>query len=76
MIRRLEKLMFYYGMSEHWCPLEYANDMKATHPNVDIRICKRGFEHAFVLTSSVSMAEVLWEWFLEKLPDIFTTNRV
>ena len=77
MVRRhKEKLMFYYGKSDHWCPIEYAEAMKASHPDADIRICARGFEHAFVLTNSKGMAEVLWDWLIEKLPHIFSTNKV
>lgn len=66
-----DKLMFYYGTSDHWCPLEYAHDMKKAHPDADIHICERGYQHAFVLKDSVGMAELLWDLLAKKMPHIF-----
>ena len=65
------KLMFYYGREDHWCPRDFYEEMKKRHPGVDIRLCKHGFDHAFVLEQSVPMARVVYEWLKEKEPALF-----
>lgn len=42
-------LSFYYGARDHWCPLEYFEEMKKDHPQCDLTLCDRDIEHAFVL---------------------------
>ena len=66
----IDKLMFYYGQGDPWCPVQYYHDMKKSYPEADIRLCARNMEHAFVLEYSHSMAEVLWDWMIEKVPDL------
>ena len=60
--RNLDKLIFYYGASDHWCPPSYYEDMKARFPLGDIHMCKYGFDHAFVLQQSQPMADICWSW--------------
>ena len=66
----IDKLMFYYGQGDPWCPVQYYHDMKKSYPEADIRLCARNMEHAFVLEYSASMGEVLWDWMTEKLPSL------
>lgn len=56
------KLFWYYGAKDHWCPVEYYQDMKNRFPQMDIVLCKEGFEHAFVLKASKPMADLTWQW--------------
>ncbi|XP_077990763.1 lipid droplet-associated hydrolase-like [Glandiceps talaboti] len=58
----LHKLLFYYGASDHWCPVSYHHKMKLNFPHGDIRLCEKGFDHAFCLESSVEVAEMVWSW--------------
>ncbi len=68
----IHKLMFYYGSNDPWCPLDYCTDMRSSHPSADIKLCKKGFDHAFVLEYSREMAAVLWSWLIEKMPQLST----
>ena len=70
-----EKLMFYYGTVDKWCPKQYCKDMKARHPNVDITFCDRELEHAFVLKSSDEMAGILYAYLSKKFPKMFKFPR-
>nr|UCK81627.1 proteasome inhibitor PI31 subunit [Arenicola marina] len=63
----LNRLMFYYGSRDHWCPVQYYEDMKARFPDGDIMLCQQGIEHAFVLGSSKLMADIIWDWLHRKV---------
>lgn len=58
----LEKLIFYYGTTDRWVPVSYYEDMKARFPRGEIHLCKRKFDHAFVLESSKEVAEMVASW--------------
>ncbi|XP_078069201.1 lipid droplet-associated hydrolase isoform X2 [Mustelus asterias] len=60
--RYLDKLIFYYGHNDHWCPIEYYEDMKRSFPDGTIHLCQRGIRHAFVLDANVEMAQMLIDW--------------
>ncbi|XP_026166552.1 lipid droplet-associated hydrolase isoform X1 [Mastacembelus armatus] len=60
--KNLEKLIFYYGASDHWCPVQYYQDIKQDFPHGDIKLCKNGFRHAFVLDAGREVAEMVVEW--------------
>ncbi|XP_061698777.1 lipid droplet-associated hydrolase isoform X4 [Syngnathoides biaculeatus] len=47
--RNLEKFIFYYGATDHWCPVQFYNEIKKDFPTGDFRLCENGFRHAFVL---------------------------
>ncbi|XP_057715329.1 lipid droplet-associated hydrolase isoform X2 [Corythoichthys intestinalis] len=47
--KNLEKLIFYYGATDHWCPVQYYHEIKKDFPTGDFRLCENGFRHAFVL---------------------------
>lgn len=65
--KNLGKLMFYYGSKDHWCPVEYYEEMKKTYPEAEMYLCREGFEHAFVLESGAEMAQWLWQWLEENI---------
>lgn len=54
----LDKLFFYFGTTDGWCPLSYAENMKTILPGMNFKICDKGFEHAFVIKSSSEMAAI------------------
>lgn len=56
------QLIFYYGADDHWCPLQYYRDMKQDFPQGDLRLCERGFRHAFVLDAGTHVAHLVVQW--------------
>ncbi|KAI4872238.1 hypothetical protein NFI96_034394 [Prochilodus magdalenae] len=56
------KLIFYYGATDHWCPVQYYYDIRRDFPEGDIRLCERGLRHAFVLDAGEEMANMTTEW--------------
>lgn len=58
----LNKLIFYYGATDHWCPVQYYHDIKQDFPHGDFRLCENGFRHAFVLDSGREVAKMVAEW--------------
>ncbi|XP_066091289.1 lipid droplet-associated hydrolase isoform X1 [Saccopteryx bilineata] len=58
----LSKLTFYYGTIDRWCPTEYYEDIKKDFPDGDIRLCEKKIGHAFILSSSQDMADVVADW--------------
>ncbi|KAG7466031.1 hypothetical protein MATL_G00160510 [Megalops atlanticus] len=68
--QNLDKLIFYYGACDHWCPVQYYHDIKKDFPDGNIQLCKRGIRHAFVLDAGEKMASMIIDWVhsdLEKL---------
>ena len=54
-----EKVTILYGENDHWAPVEYYNDLKASiSDKVDARLCLGQIDHAFVIdrqgTESIS----------------------
>lgn len=60
----IDKMSFYYGAVDKWCPKEYCYAMQARFPQADIRLCQMEFSHAFVLDAGPGqeMAHTVWEW--------------
>ncbi|XP_078397673.1 lipid droplet-associated hydrolase isoform X1 [Cetorhinus maximus] len=58
----LNKLIFYYGSNDHWCPVKYYEDMKRSFPDGTIHLCQKGIRHAFVLDANAEMAQMLKDW--------------
>ena len=46
--RYQDKMTWYYGVDDHWCPTNYYEDMRARFPRMDVRLCAVRCEHAFV----------------------------
>ncbi|XP_037550694.1 lipid droplet-associated hydrolase [Nematolebias whitei] len=60
--KNLDKLIFYYGVVDHWCPVSYFHNIKQDFPHGDFRLCEKGFRHAFVLDAGREVAEMVAEW--------------
>ncbi|MBN3280595.1 LDAH hydrolase, partial [Polyodon spathula] len=60
--KNLDKIIFYYGSNDHWCPQKYYEDIKKDFPEGDIRLCEKGIRHAFVLDASKEVASMLTDW--------------
>ncbi|XP_075549625.1 lipid droplet-associated hydrolase-like isoform X2 [Dermacentor variabilis] len=60
--RHADKLVVYYGQNDHWSPVEYYDDLRRTFPEADVRLCDRGFRHAFVLDRSVDVGSMVRGW--------------
>uniref|UniRef100_A0A671QY45 Lipid droplet-associated hydrolase n=2 Tax=Sinocyclocheilus anshuiensis TaxID=1608454 RepID=A0A671QY45_9TELE len=65
--QHLSKLIFYYGATDHWCPVQYYRDTRKDFPEGDIRLCERGIRHAFVLDAGEEMANMTAEWIFDDL---------
>lgn len=55
----VDRLFFYFGLNDNWCPLHFVDSMKEKIPNLKHAICTEGIEHAFVVKDSRSMASIL-----------------
>lgn len=69
--RHLDDLIFYYGANDHWCPKNYYLAMKERFPMGKILLCDKGYDHAFVLHSSVPVGELVTDWLQETLKEYF-----
>uniref|UniRef100_A0A3B3IF61 Lipid droplet-associated hydrolase n=1 Tax=Oryzias latipes TaxID=8090 RepID=A0A3B3IF61_ORYLA len=65
--KNLDKLIFYYGATDHWCPVKYFNDIRRDFPHGDFRLCEKGFRHAFVLDVGREVANMVAEWIYSSL---------
>ncbi|XP_059837787.1 lipid droplet-associated hydrolase isoform X4 [Hypanus sabinus] len=66
----LNKLIFYYGSNDHWCPVTYYEDMKRCFPEGTILLCQKGIRHAFVLDANVEVAHMVTEWLKADLANL------
>uniref|UniRef100_G3PJ94 Lipid droplet-associated hydrolase n=1 Tax=Gasterosteus aculeatus aculeatus TaxID=481459 RepID=G3PJ94_GASAC len=41
--KNIDKLLFYYGASDHWCPVQYYHDIKQDFPRGNFRLCENRF---------------------------------
>ena len=57
------KIRFYNGSSDPWCPLEYATSLKQKLPELHIEVCKKNIPHAFVLERSNDVADIVAGWY-------------
>lgn len=53
------KLVFYFGVTDGWCPLSYRNELVKEIPDVVNYVDEHNIEHAFVLSHSHIMAKTL-----------------
>uniref|UniRef100_A0A1A7YGH4 Lipid droplet-associated hydrolase n=2 Tax=Iconisemion striatum TaxID=60296 RepID=A0A1A7YGH4_9TELE len=60
--KNLDKLIFYYGATDHWCPVTYFHDIRRDFPQGDFRLCDKGFRHAFVLDAGQEVARMVVGW--------------
>ncbi|KAF2368339.1 Lipid droplet-associated hydrolase [Trinorchestia longiramus] len=54
--RHKSKLVFYYGTSDLWCPLQYKEELVKRVPGVVVYVCQRNISHAFVVRMAKEMA--------------------
>ena len=57
------KLRFYHGSSDPWCPIEYATSLIEKLPELHIELCQKDIPHAFVLGRSNDVAAIVSGWF-------------
>ncbi|XP_065341255.1 lipid droplet-associated hydrolase [Cloeon dipterum] len=60
-----DKLRFYYGQVDGWCPLAYYRNLKDKVPDARATACTNGYRHAFVLNYSKPMATIVGQWINE-----------
>ncbi|XP_071498066.1 lipid droplet-associated hydrolase-like [Diadema antillarum] len=58
----LDKFVIYYGAKDGWAPRSHYESMRQRLPGADVRLCRRGLEHAFCLESSELVADLVWNW--------------
>lgn len=58
----VHRLKLYYGTVDDWVPTEYHQEIKERIPEVEAELCKKGYEHAFVLKSGVEVGKMVFEW--------------
>ncbi|MBN3313713.1 LDAH hydrolase, partial [Atractosteus spatula] len=68
--QHLDKLIFYYGANDHWCPVQYYEDIKKDFPEGNIQLCEKGIRHAFVLDASKDVASMITEWIRTDLENL------
>ena len=56
------KLTFYYGLEDRWCPKAYYYNIKDKCPGVNAILCDKGYQHAFVLKESYQVAQMIVKW--------------
>ena len=59
MLTNPEKTFFYYGTSDGWISLSYAERMKTRLPNGHVFLDESDCEHAFVIKDGEIMAQVM-----------------
>lgn len=58
----LHRLKLYYGTKDNWVRTEYYHDLVKKFPGIDAELCKKEFEHAFVLKSGTEVGKMVAEW--------------
>lgn len=62
LLQPVDRLRFHYGISDGWCPIEFAREIQEIIPVEQIRMDEDGCEHAFVIRDSEIMAQRLLDW--------------
>jgi len=65
--RFADKIRFYNGSNDPWCPLGYPKSLKENLPELQIEICQKNIPHAFVLGRSEEMANIICNWYKEEI---------
>jgi len=58
----VDKIIFYYGESDGWCPLSYYEEVKKLYSSYEgstVLLCDKKIPHAFVIDRSEDMAEIV-----------------
>eukprot|EP00096_Caligus_rogercresseyi_P013502 TRINITY_DN6135_c0_g1_i1.p1 TRINITY_DN6135_c0_g1~~TRINITY_DN6135_c0_g1_i1.p1 ORF type:complete len:314 (-),score=56.00 TRINITY_DN6135_c0_g1_i1:85-1026(-) len=62
-----ERIRFYYGSNDQWCPKKYCLELKRDLPELQAFICQKDIPHAFTLGEEKGMSKVLEGWIRETL---------
>ena len=65
--RFANKIRFYNGSNDPWCPLGYPKSLKEKLPELQIEICQKNIPHAFVLGRSEDMANIIYNWYKDDI---------
>ena len=57
-----DKIRFYNGSNDLWCPLEYVDNLKVQVPDIHVEVCKINIPHAFVLQRANDVANIVSNW--------------
>ena len=58
-----DKIRFYNGSHDPWCPLEYVDSLKLKVPEIHVEVCKKNIPHAFVLERANDVANIVSNWY-------------
>lgn len=61
-----DRVKLYYGASDRWAPVRFCDGLKRDVPEIEAEVCRRNFEHAFVLQHSKEVALMVADWILER----------
>lgn len=60
--RHQNRLHLYYGTIDKWVPVQFYESLKENVPGVQAELCQNKIPHAFVLSSSEIVAEIVSKW--------------
>ncbi|KAJ8897446.1 hypothetical protein PR048_002792 [Dryococelus australis] len=66
LISNCDILFLYYGTTDGWAPLQYYKELQKSCPQVKSAVCKENFEHAFVLSCSKDVGNMVSDWIKEE----------
>ncbi|KAI9106320.1 hypothetical protein DFS34DRAFT_59069 [Phlyctochytrium arcticum] len=66
--RNVDKMVFYYGTTDGWVPVEHYEDMKQRFPKAEIYLCRDDLPHAFVMGYADIMGAKVAQW-IQKVLD-------
>lgn len=58
----IHRLKLYYGTKDDWVPTSFYHELVQRFPGIDAELCKREYEHAFVLKSGPEVGKMVSEW--------------
>ena len=61
-ISQKKRLHLYYGTIDKWVPVQFYESLKENVPGVQAELCQNKIPHAFVLSSSEIVAEIVSKW--------------
>lgn len=62
----MHRLKLYYGSKDDWVPTEFYHELIKRFPGIDAELCKKDYEHAFVLKTGPEVAKMVSEWINQK----------
>lgn len=62
LIKNQHKWHIYFGEGDGWCPPDHIEEITTTASNIQYILCEEGHDHAFVISSSIPIAETVIDW--------------